>query len=172
VTVAASALGFQPFERTVTIQAGVMMPLVISLVPIAPTPAPATQAVPAAPAAASPPAAHVVSNPPAAATETRTTGGWHTWTGISLMAAGAAALGLGITWIAIDGDCPSGEVCPPDPHPTSGLYRTRTPGWIVTGVGAAALAGGVAIFFTRGCSSSSNVSLGLTPTSLRLETRF
>jgi hypothetical protein len=172
VTVTASAPGFQPFDRTVTVQAGSRTPLAIALVPIAATPAPATQAVPAAPAVASPPSGPGVSNPPAAATETRTTGGWHTWTGISLMAAGAAALGLGITWIAVDGGCPAGKVCPPDPNPTSGAYDTRTRGWIVAGVGAAAAAGGTIIFFTRGAASSSNVALGLTPTSLLVEGRF
>jgi hypothetical protein len=87
------------------------------------------------------------------------------------MATGAAALGWGITWVAIDGDCPSGTPGPDCGH-TVHQYATRTDGWILTGLGAAALAGGTVIFFTRGAPASSNVALGLTPTSLHLETRF
>ncbi len=169
VTVAASAPGFQPFERSLTIQAGVRTPLAISLVPIAPalTPravAPTPAPVPT-PVGAPPPA--VLAAPPTPTEQPRSSS-WHTWAGLGIAAVGAAAIGWGITWIAIDGDCPSGGTCMGD----SGTYRTRTPGWIVAGVGAATLAGGIAVLLTGRTASGSNVALDLTPTSLLLQGRF
>jgi hypothetical protein len=169
VTVAASAPGFQPFERPVTIQAGVRTPLALSLAPIAAAPTPRAVAptpAPVPPAAAAPPPAVVTTLPIPA--EPPRASSWHTWVGLGIVAVGAAAIGWGITWIAIDGECPSGGTCMKD----SGTYQTRTPGWILTGVGAAALAGGIAVLLTGHAASGSNVALELTPTSLLLQGRF
>ena len=148
VTVTASAPGFQPFERTVTVQAGSRTPLAIALVPVVAAPTGRAVAPPPAPApalAASPPPAAVAA--PATPAEQPKASRWHTWTGLGVAAVGAAALGWGITWIVIDGGCPHGEVCM-DPGKTSGNYETRTPGWILVGAGTAALVGGVVILLT------------------------
>jgi hypothetical protein len=172
VTVTASAPGFQPFERTVSIQAGARTPLTISLVPVAAAapPLPAqTAPLPAAPSVPIP--APVVVAAPPATTEQPKGSNWHTWGGISLAAVGAAAIGLGTTWIVIDGECPHGEVCK-QPGQTSGPYDTRTPGWIIAGAGTAALVSGVVIFFTGHASGGSNVAFELTPTSLSFERHF
>ena len=95
VTVSASAPGSKPFERTVTIRPGARSTLVIALAPdrrnarctascdtcrsrvTAPAPAPLI--------ALAPPT-HGESSP----------SNWHTWAGVSLAVAGAAALGWGI----------------------------------------------------------------------------
>ena len=57
------------------------------------------------------------------------------------------------------------------PVPAPGSYQTGTPGWIIAGVGGAALASGVIIFLT-GNSSGTTMAVSLTPTSLLLERRF
>jgi hypothetical protein len=171
VTVTASAPGFQPFDRTVTIQAGVRTPLAIALVPVVAAPIGHAVAPPPAPApapAVSPSPAVVGPATPAEKSKARS---WHTWTGLGVAAVGAAALGWGITWIAIDGSCPADA---PSTCMTDGQfsYHTRTPGWILVGTGTAALVGGVVILLTGHPDSGSKVALGLTPSSLRLETRF
>jgi hypothetical protein len=166
VTVTASAPAYQPFERTVTIQAGQRTMLAIALVPIAvPPPSPAA-AAPITPTAAPP-----LVQAPVGSTEQPKRSSWHTWTGVSLMAAGAVALGWGITWIAIDGNCPPGTASQ-DCGMTVEQYNTRTGGWILAGIGTAAIAGGAAIFFTRDAPANSNIALRLTPTSLLFATRF
>jgi hypothetical protein len=172
VTVTANAPDFQPFERTVTIQPGVRTPLAISLAPIAAAPAPkaAPPAVPAAPAPT--PTAPAVVATPVTPPEPPKASSWHTWVGLGLSAVGAAAIGWGAYWIHIDGECPSGKDCSTGSSATSGPYETRTPGWIFAGVGAATVAGGIAIFFTGSTASSANVALGLTPSSLSLAARF
>jgi hypothetical protein len=168
VSVTASAPGFQPFERTVTIQAGVRTPVAISLVPVVTTTIAAKPAIPASIAPA--PAAPVVSAPGAPPEQPKASN-WHTWAGIAVAAVGAGAIGLGALWVAIDGECPHDSVaCTKTDGP--GSYQTRTLGWIAVGAGTAALVGGVVIFITGRSSAGSNVALGLTPTSLRLETRF
>jgi hypothetical protein len=174
VSVGARAAGFVPFREDVVIHAGERTPVSVSLKPL-PTaaPEPPAHATPAAPSAMPPPVAPNVSLPPPApaTTETKTAGSWHTWAGVSLMAVGAVALGWGITWIAIDGGCPPGTQ-PAACNSTVAPYQTRTGGWILAGVGTAAIAGGATIFFTRGTPTNSNVALGLTPTSLLFATRF
>jgi hypothetical protein len=172
VTVSASAPGFKAFERTVTIAAAARTPLAIALVPIAAPPAP-TAAPPAVPAAPSPAAtAPAVVAAPASPPEQPNASNWHTWVGLGLSAVGAAAIGWGAFWIHIEGECPSGATCD-GKAPTSGTYETGTAGWVFAGVGAAAVAGGIAILLTGGhTAGGSSVAFGLTPTSLLLQGRF
>ena len=155
VTVSASAPASKPFEKTVTIRPGARSALVIALTPIAAVPvAPLTTALAPGPLVATAPPAHSESSP----------SNWHTWAGISLVVAGAAAVGWGIYWIAIDGNVESGAQ----------RYATQTPGLILAGAGVAALAGGAVIFFTGHSTESreSTVALGLTPSSVLLQGRF
>jgi hypothetical protein len=160
VLVAASSPGFTSFERTVIVRPGVRTPLAIVLTPVAP--APLAPRLAATMVSASPPPARRAAQPSGGQ-------GWHTWTGVSLAAVGAAAIGWGVTWIIVDG----GDAC----GATTGascqnVYDTRRPGWILTGVGAAAVAGGAAIFFTGHHSAGPTVSVGLTPGSVLLDGRF
>jgi hypothetical protein len=158
VTVSASAPGSRPFEQPVAIHPGARSALTITLDPIAAT---AVAITPARVATAPSPAPLIAAVPPSHGESSPSN--WHTWTGISLAVAGAAALGWGIYWIAIDGNS-SG---------TAGLgYDTRTPGLILAGAGAAAVAAGAVIFFTGDHRTSSGVALGLAPSSVLLQGRF
>ena len=157
VTVSASAPGSKPFEHTVIIQPGARSALKIALepsaaTPVAVTPAPTTTAPAPAPLVATAPPIHGESSPSS----------WHTWAGVSVGVVGAAALGWGIYWIAIDGNRTSGNQ----------QYNTQTPGLILAGAGVAALAGGAAIFFTGHAGTESTVAVGLTPSSILLQGRF
>jgi hypothetical protein len=160
VTISASAPGFHPFERKLTIEASARVALSIALVPV---PAAAATGVipPPAPAAPTPAPPTLVSTP-VTIVEQPQASHWHTWAGLTMATVGAAALGWGAVWIAINGkDDGSGNA-----------YATRTPGWILAGAGAATLAGGIAILLTGHAASGSSVALGLTPTSLLVQTRF
>ncbi len=162
VLVTASSPGFTSFEKTVTVRPGVRTPLAIVLTPVAPAPVPLAPQLAATVVSALPPPANRAAPPPGGR-------GWHTWAGASLAAVGAAAIGWGVTWIALDG----GDAC----GATTGaacqnVYDTRRPGWILAGVGAAAVAGGAAIFFTGHHAAGPTVSLGLTPSSVLVDTRF
>jgi hypothetical protein len=146
---------------------------VIALEPvaaIAPTPvAPA----PAAPVAAAPVTKASVSAPsiatvPTADNQSRPSS-WHTWGGISLVAAGAAAIGWGVYWIAIEGHSTGQN----DSNNQPIRYATQTPGLIIAGAGAAAALGGAAlIYFTGRHSADSTIAVGLTPGSLLLRGKF
>lgn len=158
VTVSASVPGSKPFEKTVTIRPGARSALAIALDPIAATPV----AAPAAPVAAAPaPAPLIATTPPPTRSESGPSS-WHGWVGVSLAVAGAAAVGWGIYWIAIDSNNAGGDQ----------QYNTRTPGLIIAGAGAAALAGGAVIFFTGNHQNGPDVALGLTPSSVLLQGRF
>jgi hypothetical protein len=156
VTVSASAPGSKPFERTVAIRPGARAALVIALDPIVATPVVVTPA----PAATGP--AQLITTAPPARSESSPSS-WHSWVGVSLAAAGAAAIGWGVYWIAIDGNGAPG---------TNQLYNTRTPGLILATAGAAAVAGGAVIFFTGHHPTDSAVALGLTPSSVLFQGRF
>ncbi len=157
ISVSASAPGFKPFERTVTIRAEARSPLAIALVPAA-APRAVSPAAPVAPAAPKPaPPTAAVAPPHSESSPTS----WHTWAGVSVAVAGAAALGWGIYWIAIDRHSAGGNQ----------QYDTQTPGLILAGAGVAALTGGAVIFFT-GHSTESSFALGLTPSSIVLKGRF
>jgi hypothetical protein len=155
ISVSASAPGFKPFEQTVTIRPEARSPLAIALVAeaatrvVAPAPPVAPASKPAPPTATVPPRSE--SSPSS----------WHTWAGVSFAVAGAAALGWGIYWIAIDRNSAGGNQ----------QYDTQTPGLILAGAGVAALTGGAVIFFT-GHSTESTVALGVTPSSVLLQGRF
>ena len=76
------------------------------------------------------------------------------WLGVGLIGAGAATLGLGITWLVMNGrqgTCSTGSC----------EYTTATQGWIATAVGAGIVAGGVVLVV----KSSSSVKVSLAPTS-------
>jgi hypothetical protein len=160
VSVSATSPGFTSFETTVTIRPGIREPLAIVL-----TRVPSAAPPPAAPSGAT---AISASPPPATPAAQSSTGrGWHSWTGISLAAIGAAAIGWGVTWIVVDGGkaCATSTGC-------SDVYNTRTWGWVLAGAGAAAVAGGAAIFFTGHQTGGPDVSVGLTPGSVLLQGRF
>jgi hypothetical protein len=173
VTVTASAPGFQPLERTVTIQAGTRTPLAISLVPIVAATTPPAAGKPSKPdapiAPATPPPAMAT---PGTATEQPKASNWHTWAGVTVAVVGAGAIGLGALWLAIDGECPHDAAPGACTVNGAGSYKTRTLGWIAAGAGTAVLAGGVVIFLTGRSSAGSNVALQLTPSSLLFATRF
>jgi hypothetical protein len=160
VTVSASAPGSRPLEQAVTIRPGARSALVIALDPLPPrpvmvTPAPLATAPAPAPLITTAPPAHGESSPSS----------WHTWAGVSLAVAGAAALGWGISWIALNND-PTGA---PSDHR---VYDTRTPGLILAGAGLAAVAGGAVIFFTGHRATDSTVAVELTPSSVLFQGRF
>ncbi len=160
ISVSASAPGSKPFEQTITIRPGARSPLTIALAPIAATPI----AAPAAPVAPAPAPTPLIATAPPTHSESSPTS-WHTWAGISLAVAGAAALGWGIYWIAVDGN-PTGA-------PSAHLgYDTRTPGLILAGAGVAAVAGGAVLFYTGRRATEPTVALGLTPSSILLQRRF
>ena len=156
ISVSASAPGFKPFEQKVTIRPGARSPLAIALDPVA---APRVVA-PAAPVPPAPTPAPLIARVPPTRSESSPSN-WHTWAGVSLAVAGAAALGWGIYWIAIDKNSAGGNQ----------QYDTQTPGLILAGAGVAALAGG-AVVFLSGHSTESTVALGLTPSSVLLQGRF
>ena len=115
VTVSASAPGSKPFEQAVTIRPGARSALVIALDPIAATP---VAAAPAPVATAPAPAPLIATAPPVHSESTPSS--WHTWAGVSLAVAGAAAVGWGIYWIAVDGHSTG------DPKQTSRLRHPNT----------------------------------------------
>jgi len=160
VTVTASAPGFRPFERTATITPGKRSTLAIALTPVAPTPPPAPPAPPPKPATAPMP---TVTAKPTLSPEARS-GSWHTWGGITLAGVGAAAVAWGAVWVALDGRSTNGVKGGPQ-------YNTATAGWILVGVGTAAIAGGPAIFFTAP-STNQKVAIGVAPGSFYLRARF
>jgi hypothetical protein len=160
VTVSARAPGAKPFDQTVAIRPGARSALAISLDPIVATPVVVTPAAVATPAAPAPLIATVL---PAHGESSPSN--WHTWAGVSLAVAGAAALGWGIYWIAVDND-PTGA---PSDHR---VYDTRTPGLFLAGAGLAAVAGGAVIFFTGHRATDSTVAVELTPSSILFRGRF
>ena len=126
----ATAAGFQPFDQTVSIAPGARASIAIALRPIVLAQSPAVTSG-AQPSGAS------LTTPADSPSSGRST--WHTWTGASLAVAGAGALTWGIIWIAIDNH----DACGSTQSATCGTaYNTKTPGWILAGVGAAAIASG------------------------------
>jgi hypothetical protein len=163
VSISATAPGFKAFDQTVVIRPGARTPVAIALTPIPLQPV-ATTATASAAAAASP--APLVT---AAVSAEPGTPGWHAWVGAPLASIGAGLLAWGIVWVAIDGkdDCgvAGGSAC-------GRAYNTKTWGWILAGVGAAAVATGGVIFFSGRGPAKSDVAVGLAPSSLLLQGRF
>jgi hypothetical protein len=166
VTVSADAPGSKPFKQTVTVRPGARATLAIALAPIVAAPVAPPTAPTAAPVPAPAPATLIATEPPTHGKSGPTN--WHTWAGVSLAVAGAAAIGWGIYWIAIDNN-QTGQL---DSNNRPLGYATRTPGLIIAGAGAAALVGGAAIYFTGRRPTDSTIAVGLTPSSLLLQGRF
>jgi|HubBroStandDraft_6_1064221.scaffolds.fasta_scaffold148755_1 hypothetical protein len=160
VNVSATAPGFKPFDETVLIRVGVRVQIAITLRPIALDQAPVV-------ASSAQTTGASLTTPAPSPSFSRNT--WHTWAGASLAVAGAAALTWGIVWIAIDNHDACGSTQGPA---CDTAYNTKTPGWILAGVGTAAIASGAAVFFTGHPSSSSNVAFGAGPSSLLLRGSF
>jgi hypothetical protein len=157
--VTANNAGFKDFSKTVTIAGGSKTSLAIVLDPVEKRPAIAISAP--APLPAPPP------SPPLAASEPPRSG-WKTATGVGMVAAGAGLVAWGITWIAIDGD----DACATGGPACVTVRDTKTAGWILTAVGAAAAAGGTVLLVTGRRRDSASVAFGATPTSLSLSGRF
>lgn len=167
VSVSATAAGFKPFDQSVVIRAGARTSVEITLSPIATEPvATATATMPGtAPGATSSLSAAALAPMPAGGTR----GNWHPWVGASIAAAGAGLVTWGIVWIAIDNN----DACGSTHGPACGTaYNTKTPGWILAGVGTAAIAGGAVVFFTGRGAAASTVALGFSPSSFVLRARF
>ncbi|HZL20196.1 MAG TPA: hypothetical protein VFG23_20860 [Polyangia bacterium] len=160
VHVSATAPGFKPFDQMVLIRVGVRVQIAITLRPIA-----VEQAAPVASSVETNGASPTTLAP--SPISSRNT--WHTWAGASLAVAGAGGLTWGIVWIAIDNH----DACGSTQGAACGTaYNTKTPGWILAGVGAAAIASGAVVFFTGHSSPGSNLALGIGPTSLLLRGDF
>jgi hypothetical protein len=160
VSVSATAPGFKPFDQTVVIRPGIRTPITIAFSPIATEPMPTL-------ATTAPVAGASLSTAATAPASNRSS--WHTWAGASLAIAGASLLTWGAVWIAINNH----DACGSTQGAACGTaYSTRTPGWILAGVGTAAIAGGAVIFFTGRESSASNVALGIGTTSINLRGTF
>jgi hypothetical protein len=163
VAISATAAGFKNFDQTVAIRPGARTPVTIRLTPIPLPPVATTET--ASVAAASP--APLVTT--AGSAEPGTPGHRHAWVGAPLASVGAGLLAWGIVWVAIDGkdDCgvAGGSAC-------GRAYDTKTWGWILGGVGAAAVATGGVIFFSGRGPAKSDVAVGLAPSALLLEGRF
>lgn len=141
--VRATASGRQVLEKELTARGGKEVTATIELALVAPSP-PAT-----------PPALVATPSPPE-----RSRSAWRGWTGALLGAAGLAAVGTGIAWLAMDSDptcsAPSGAVC-------QNLYDTKTQGWAAIGVGVGVAGAGAALLLwpTRDARSGLGLNLGL-----------
>ena len=156
--VTATGVGFNDFAKTVSIAGGARTSLAIILDPVDSRPAIAV--APPVPLVASPPPQHSSDSQPRS---------WKKRTGGALAAAGAGLLAWGIVWIAADGS----DACSSVTRPGCGMvYDTKTAGWILAGSGVAAVSAGTILLLTGRTSSSSEVAVGVTPTSLLLQGRF
>jgi hypothetical protein len=149
VRITAAATGFQSAEKELVTVGGDAMTVDFNLSPTAPP----TAIEPAA----------LLTEP--TRSEGRRT--WRKWTGSSLLTVGAAAIGVGIGWLVVDGrptcDAPSGSVC-------GHLYDTKTQGWVAVGLGVAAAGVGAAVLLWP--SKQSAVAVRVGPSSLALTGRF
>ena len=181
VEVTASATGYEPFAQKVTIRpkSRAALDITMTRLPIADATGTGTESKGQKVDLPPPPPP-----PPQDADESH----WRGWTALGLGVAGAGALAVGITWIAIDDTCPDGErhqgyngtsmsyyfYCQTGTGQSvvrSGTYETKTRGEIMTGVGAAALIAGAIVLFT-GPSKSPSVALAASPSAVWLVGRF
>lgn len=156
VVVTASAAGSKRFAVTVNIQAGMETPVTIVLDPIDLRPA----------------AASTVPEPSRSTQlDAHPRPAWRTWTGAGLLAGGAGLLAWGIVWIVVDGNGAGGACSIMTADPCTPVYKTRTLGWTLTGVGAAAaVAGGVLLYSSE--RAGADVALGLGPESVAVAGHF
>jgi hypothetical protein len=162
VSVSATAAGFQPFDQTVAIRASERTPLTVTLSPIPLQPVlamtPIAAASPASPGTGT-------AGPDTLAPRSRR----RTWVGSSLAGIGVGLVAWGVIWIAVDGsdDCGAvqGGLC-------GTAYNTKTLGWILAGVGTAALAAGGIVLFTGRRIDSAGVALSIAPSSFILQAHF
>jgi hypothetical protein len=162
VSVSATAAGFQPFDQTIAIRAGTRTPLTVTLSPIPLRPVATT--TPIAAAATTTPEIGTTASP-----GSPPRGRWHTWVGTSLAAIGVGLVAWGAVWIAVDGNDDCGAVRGASCRTA---YNTKTPGWILAGVGTAALAASGIVLFTGRRSDSSAVAMGIGPSSFILQAHF
>jgi hypothetical protein len=165
--ITATATGFRPFETTLPVEVGKETQFKIILEPTEATPAAAVTTPPARSAQLAPAAPLL---PPQQGTEPESS--WKTWTGISLIGAGAGLAAWGIVWIAIDGHHSSSGSCSAGAIPGCvPVYNTKTVGIVLTGVGAAAaITGGVLLYTNK--NHTTEVGLAVGPSSFSLAGRF
>ncbi len=168
VEVTATASGYEPFKTTVNIRPGKRSALKIAMSP-EPVAAGHEDAPPKPPAAVDPdtnPAAEPVVKPPSEPAPVEPSH-WHTWLGISLAAAGAGGLALGIVEFHYNGYCTRmGAVTCKE------SYNSTNLAWTATILGAAGIVAGAIIFFTGPSDSSPSVALGASPNGLWMAGRF
>jgi hypothetical protein len=135
VQMRATALGRQTAEKQVIVRGGEETSVALDLLPagsIGELPS-----IPIMPEETSAPAVLVGAAPAPAPMPT-----WRKWSGRALVAAGAAAIGVGIGWVIVDGrpncDAPPGAVC-------RHLHDTKTQGWIAIAAGGAAAGAGATL---------------------------
>ncbi|MCB9557165.1 MAG: hypothetical protein H6707_13740 [Deltaproteobacteria bacterium] len=119
-----------------------------------PTPAPTPAATPAKPPVAAMPAPAPAS-PTQAASTRGSTRRWPLWPGIVSAAVGAASLGGGIAMLSLDGrytNCVGPARA--DGRNCADIYNTSTAGWVLTGMGGAALAASGVLFYLYFSSDS------------------
>ena len=158
VVVTATGAGFKDFSKTVAIAGGARTSLAIVLDPVESRPV----------IALSPPVPQVASPlPPPVPEPPRRS--WKTWTGGTLAAAGAGLLVWGAVSITVDGKDACGSLTGPG---CRAVYDTKTAGWALAAGGAAVVTGGTILLLTGLSSSSSEIAVSFTPTSLLLHGRF
>jgi hypothetical protein len=157
VLVTATAPNSKQFVERVEVQGGMQTAVTINLQPVdiqAPPPPPAPTPALAAPI-----------------TEMHPHYTWKTWTGGALVAVGAGLATWGIVWIAVDGNSAGGTCADATVANCRHVYDTKTPGWILTAGGAAAVAAGGFLLY-RAQSSGTDIALSLGPSSLVLGGHF
>lgn len=165
VEIIASAPGYEPFARKVTIRPKTRATLDITMTraPVADTTAPE----PRTPNLDSPPPAAPLAPPPA-----EDESHWRGWTALGLGVAGAGAVAAGVVWLVVDERCQTQEYDKYMNLRCTHRYDTKTLGYIGLGVGAAALIAGGIVLFSGPSKSGASVALIASPTSLGLAGRF
>jgi hypothetical protein len=152
IRIRATAPGHQPFDVDVVATAGEEIVAKTDLVPI-PVAVPSLGPRPLLPPAAplSPPEDHR----------------WRQRTGTALVGAGAAAVAVGVVWLAINGK----GTCDPTPGGTCQRnYDTSLQGWLAVGAGAALAGAGVGLIVWHGHDDQLSLSVG--PNSFAATGRF
>jgi hypothetical protein len=163
--VTATAPGFRQFEMSVPVEVGKETQLKIVLEPVATPPAP----LPAVAANPIPVTPLLPPQPPQQLASPETS--WKTWTGASLLAAGAGVAAWGVVWIALDGHSSGGTCAAASIPGCVPVYSTKTAGIIITGVGAAAvITGGILLYSAK--AHNTDIGLAVGPSSFTLAGHF